>query len=161
MWRSDPSVIGVQLPSCHCVCVYWHATLENEKWDFLGPRFLEMQNDTHTYIYIYIYMCVCVCVDSQHWCYLFLKFGTKCCGVVSCPLELRRKNLLFPLYRRLRTLQSRCVQTFSEYPERVCWENGFDLWQKVCLWCMWCSIFFYHWHMLGRLHAVNFLWKYS
>jgi len=62
-----------------------------------------------------------------------LKFGTRCCSVVSCPLELRRKNLLFPLCRMLRKLQSQCVRTFSEYPGRVCSENDFDLRQKVCV----------------------------
>ena len=73
--RSDRSNMGVRTPSCvracvrvrdtvcvrACVCapVCIHYILENQKWDFLGPRFLEMQKEA-SYIHIHIYVCVCV-----------------------------------------------------------------------------------------------------
>jgi hypothetical protein len=137
-----------------CMCAYIHVTLENQKWHFLGPRFLEIQK---IYIYIYIYGnrntgFVSFVAMKAFWgtasmASLILKFGTRCCGVVNCPLELSRKNLLFPLYRRRRTLHIRCVRNFSEYPAKVCWENDLT-WGKKCVSNLCGVLFFCHWHVL-------------
>jgi len=61
-------------------------------WDTEGNK----HTRTHTYILNRNNGIVSFCCDEDiFWAckygFLIIKFGTRCCGVVSCPLELRRK----------------------------------------------------------------------
>jgi hypothetical protein len=129
--------------------------VENKKLDFLGPSFLEIQKEaTYTYGIAKIVFSPFVAMKT-FWgtastASIYFNFGTRCCGMVSCPLE---EHAVSTTWEHADVPEPMFTNVFG-IPWKSVLRKWFELRQKLGVSDL-CGVFLYHLHMLGQLHAVS------
>jgi hypothetical protein len=164
MWRSDPSIIGVQPLSCLwererergtvCVC---RQTCDLGKSEMRFPRPEVSWNPEGIATLV-----LSVLLRLRHFgglqVWLPSSLNLVLGGVVWSTAHLNSVEITCCFHYTVQEAAD-APQSMGTNVFGISWKSvlrkWFDLRQKVCIWFIRCVIFFYQWHILGQLYAIT------